>query len=165
MKKLVIFYSFEGNTKVIAENIALAVGADILELKPEKEQKPNGFLKYLWGGKQVLMRACPGLQPLDKDPRKYDLLFIGTPVWAGTYAPALRTFFSGQRFTTKKIALFCCHGGGKGTIFDKLKNALPDNQIVGEIDFQDPLKNNRAASVQRAKTWAQQLTKTIGQPG
>ena len=47
MKKLVIFYSFEGNTKYIAENIAEAVDADILELKPVKDIKSNGFMKYL----------------------------------------------------------------------------------------------------------------------
>ena len=45
MKKLIIFYSFEGNTKLIAENIAKAIDADILELKPEKEVKTKSFMR------------------------------------------------------------------------------------------------------------------------
>ena len=42
MKILVIFYSFEGNTKLIAENIAETINADILELKPRKETLMGG---------------------------------------------------------------------------------------------------------------------------
>ncbi|MBI6872212.1 flavodoxin family protein [Clostridium aciditolerans] len=34
MKKLVVFYSFEGNTRYIAQSIAKAINADLLELKP-----------------------------------------------------------------------------------------------------------------------------------
>ncbi len=53
MKKLVIFYSFEGNTKLIAENIAQAIGADLLELKPKKKMKSKGFMKFVWGGQHL----------------------------------------------------------------------------------------------------------------
>lgn len=45
MKKLVVFYSFEGNTKFLAEAIANEIKADILELKPKKEIKTKGFFK------------------------------------------------------------------------------------------------------------------------
>ncbi|MCK5289167.1 MAG: flavodoxin, partial [Candidatus Omnitrophica bacterium] len=86
MKKIVIFYSFEGNTKLIAESIAKTIGADLLELKPKSEMQSKGFMKYVWGGKAVMMKAKPELLPMDKDIKGYDILFIGTPVWAGTYA-------------------------------------------------------------------------------
>ena len=36
MKNLVVYYSLEGNTKLIAEFIAKEIGADIIELKPKK---------------------------------------------------------------------------------------------------------------------------------
>ena len=50
MKNLVIYYSLEGNTKLIAENIAKKIDADILELKTKKEYHKTGFKKYFWGG-------------------------------------------------------------------------------------------------------------------
>lgn len=161
MKKIVIFYSFEGDTKMIAENIAQAIGADILELKPKQDLKSKGFMKYVWGGKAAMTHEQPELLPLDKDINSYDILFIGTPVWAWTYAPALNTFFSAHLLLDKKIALFCCHGGGKGKIFDHMKDALKDNQILGEVDFQDPLKNNTDENIKKAKKWAEKIIETL----
>ena len=157
MKKLVVFYSLEGNTKLIAGSIAEEVNADIVELKPKKDISSKGFMKYVWGGKAVTMKTKPELLPLDKNPRDYDLLFIGTPVWAWSYAPALKTFFSEYELSRKKIALFCCHGGGKGKIFDKMKDALNITDILGVIDFKDPLKNNSDVNVQKAKDWAKKI--------
>jgi flavodoxin len=161
MKKIVIFYSLEGNTRLIAENIAKTLEADLLELKPKKEIASKGFTKYFWGGKAAMMKTKPELLPLDKDPQHYDVLFIGTPVWAFTYAPPLNTFFTANSFSGKKIALFCCHSGGKGKIFEKMKAALQDNQILGEIDFRDPLKNNPDANIQKAKKWSEDIIKTL----
>jgi len=161
MKKLVVYYSFEGNTKLIAENIARAIEADILELKPKTEIKSKGFMKYLWGGRQIMQKIKPGLFPLDKDPKEYDILFIGTPVWAWTYTPPLNTFFSSQSLSNKKIALFCCHGGSKGKIFDKMKEALKNNQILGEVDFQDPLKRDTDMNIKKAKEWANKIIESL----
>ncbi len=159
MKKLVIFYSFSGNTRLIAETIATATDADLLELKPKKEIPSHGFMKYVAGGKAALTKASPELMPLDKNSNDYDVLFIGTPVWAWTYAPALRSFFAAHPIAGKKIALFCCHGGGKGGIFTTMKDAVPGNQILGEIDFRDPLKNNTAYHIETAKKWAEDMMK------
>ncbi|MCL0073763.1 flavodoxin, partial [Dehalococcoidia bacterium] len=109
--------------------------------------------------RKVLMKTKPELLPLEKHPEEYDVLFIGTPVWAWSYAPALNTFFSICLLSNKRIALFCCHGGGKGGIFDKMKAALRGNQILGEIDFREPLKGNTETNIQRAKKWAEDIMK------
>lgn len=154
MKTLVIFYSFEGNTRLIAHSIAAAVGADVLELRTKTELAPKGFMKYFVGGRAAFKKEKPELCPLDKDPGQYDVIFIGTPVWAFTFTPPLNTFFTENRLSNKKVALFCCHGGGKGKVFEKMKEALAGNEIVGELDFKEPLRSSKDASVQKAKEWA-----------
>ena len=161
MRIIVVFYSFEGNTKLIAENIAKTINADILELKPKEEIKSKGFIKYFWGAKAAIMKSSPELFPIEKNLQDYDILFIGTPVWMGTYAPPLKTFFSTLSVSNKKIALFCCHGGGKGKIFEKMRKALEGNQILSEIDFRDPLKKDTDTNIQRAKEWAENIIKTL----
>ncbi len=161
MKKLIIFYSFEGNTKLIAENIANEIDAEILEIKPKEEIKTKGFMKFLWGGRDVFMKKEPGLIPIKKNIQDFDVIFIGTPVWAWTYAPPMKTFFSQTQIENKKIALFCCHGGGPGKIFDKMKLAVEGNEILGEIAFLDPTKKNTEEKIIEVRNWAKEMIDKI----
>jgi flavodoxin len=56
------------------------------------------------------MKEKPVLYSFDKNPNDYDLIFIGTPVWAFSYAPAFNSFFDKIKIINKKIALFSCSG-------------------------------------------------------
>lgn len=150
---LVIYYSFEGNTRHIAQQIAQATAADLLELRTRQEPQSKGFAKYMWGGAQVVMRRRPRLEPLDADPTAYDLLFIGTPVWAFTYAPPLRSFFATVRLQRRRVALFCTHEGGPRNTLLHLRRALAGNEIVGEREFLTPLARS-AESAEEARRWA-----------
>lgn len=154
MKKLVIYYSFEGNTRFVAESIARETGAELLELKPKKEMKGHGFSKFIWGGRQVMLKIKPELEPLAKNPAEYDFIFIGTPVWASNFAPALRSFFSQVKFRDKKFVLFCTHESQPGKTFENMRKELAGNEIIGEHDFKNVIKEkdrNAAAVVQWIK--------------
>lgn len=154
MKTLVVYYSLGGNTRLMAENIAEAVKADLLELKLKKEFKGKGFMKYFWGGKQVLMGEKPELKAFDKDPTDYEMIFIGTPVWATSYAPALATFFDKVKLKNKKIALFCCYRTSVGKTFKKMEEKLKGNEILGEVGFLEPLKINKSDKIKKVINWA-----------
>jgi flavodoxin len=153
LKKLVVFYSFEGNTRFVAETIAGKVGADLLELRPQKEISTHGFMKYFWGGRQATMKKKPELLPIDKDPDDYDLIYLGTPVWAFTFAPPLRTFLTGHPPVRKQIALFCCYEGGLGKTFENFRMLLNDNEILSEKTFLHPLRQKDQTQAQ-AEQWA-----------
>ncbi len=73
--------------------IAETIGAEILELKVDREPPSKGFMKFFWGGRQVMTKEVPSLLPFSEHPEDYDILFIGTPVWAFSYTPALAAFF------------------------------------------------------------------------
>jgi flavodoxin len=161
MKVLVVYYSFEGNTRFIAETIAHEIGAEFLVLKPKKEIQTHGFMKYFWGGKQATMKETPELLPLKKNPSDYDFIFIGTPVWAFTFAPPLRSFFSTQKLKGKKVALFCCHGGNMGKTLEQMKEQVMGNTVVGEIDFREPLKNDKEGAMRTAQQWATEIIQTM----
>lgn len=152
-----IYYSLSGNTRFVAETIAKTVGADILELKPKLDLSKRGFMKYAWGGRQVIMKYKPELLDFDKDINDYDILFIGTPVWAFSFAPALRSFFAKIKIVNKKIAIFCCHGGIMGKTLENMKKYLSGNEILGEIDFKEPLKFNRDEARVKAENWVREL--------
>lgn len=151
MASLVVYYSLEGSTRLIAENVADALGADLLELKPVKEDiNPKNFLKFFRGGRQVVQKKTPELAPYDKDIGKYDTIVIGTPVWAFNYAPPIRSFLSQVTIKDKKLAFFCCHEGTPGKTLDNLEKDIPGNKIIGKKDYVNVFKD-REKSAQLAR--------------
>ena len=155
MSTLVLYFSLEGNTKFVAGRIAETLHADTIALNPSKKYPDKGFQKYLWGGKGVLFGEQPELtnDPINLDA--YDTIILGTPVWAGSYAPPLNTFLHQYKVEGKRIALFACHGGGGAQkCFQKLKELMPNNEWIGEIDFVDPLKHNPEEHSKKAVKWA-----------
>jgi len=109
-----------------------------------------------------MTKAHPDVHPFSTHPEEYDLLFIGTPVWAGTVAPALNTFFLKVPLKDKKIALFCCSGGMEGKTFRRMREALCNNVILSEIGFRDPLKHGRDTAFQEAQQWARRILEVQG---
>lgn len=156
-KILVIYYSLEGNTEMIANSVAEATGGSILELVPTKDIKPKGFTKYLKGGKQVFTKDIPELMPSNMKPEEFDILFIGTPVWAWTFSPAIRAFLLSTGLKGKKIALFSCNGGNNGKTFDNMKEMLAGNEFLGEIEFLEPLKKDKEKNAVLAAKWAGEM--------
>jgi flavodoxin len=153
MKTAVIYYSYEGNCALAAEIIKAELNADIFRIETVDSKKRKGFFLIAWGGGQVLMGKKPPLKPLSVGISAYDLVVIGTPVWAGSPAPAVVSFLSANNIAGKKIALFCCHGGGMGSALGKLKTLLNGNTIIGEIDFKRPARMDRAEVKRKISEW------------
>jgi flavodoxin len=148
MKAVVVFYSFEGNCTFVAEQLKSQLNADLIQIQMKDDKRRRGFAKYLWGGGMVFMKRKPPLKPYTFDPAAYDLIIFGAPVWAASPAPPLKTLLSETAMSGKKIALFVCHGGGKGNALGKMKAMLSGNEIVAEADFKEPLKNSGEAQRQ-----------------
>ena len=160
MRNLIVYYSLEGNTKLIAEMISKEIECDVIELQPKKEYAKGRISKYFGGGRSVLIKEKPDLVNSYKDIKEYDNIFIGTPVWCGTYAPPLNTFLDkcAKDLRNKSIALFACHGGGGADkCFTNFTKALNNSNIVGSIDFKDPLKNDKTEIRVGVKKWISDL--------
>lgn len=158
MKAVVVYYSLEGNTELIANMIAKKTGADTFKLKPQKEIPKEGFKKFFWGGKSVIFKEKPKLlnENLELDP--YDVVILGTPIWAGSFAPPIQTFLSENIIKNKSIYIFACHGGGGAAkCFSKLKRVLKDNTIKGVAEYLDPKKNDLTLVSKRVDEFCQKF--------
>ncbi|MDR2702178.1 MAG: flavodoxin [Spirochaetaceae bacterium] len=142
MKTAVVYYSLDGNCAFVAEEVKSLFNAELIRLQTKDEKKRRGFAKYFWGGGMVFAHKKPPLKPYAFDPAAYELIVIGAPVWAGSPAPPIQTFLSESGMSGKKIALFVCHGGGKGNALGTLKNLLAGNEIIAEADFVNARKNS-----------------------
>jgi flavodoxin len=153
MKAAIIYYSYDGNSAFIAEQLKSRLNADIVAIQTKDEKKRSGFAKFAWGGSQVFMHKKPALKAYTFDPAQYDLIVIGAPVWAASPAPPIISFLSQTRISRKKIALYICHGGGKGNALEKFKALLPGNTFSGEIDFINPASGNAEELKQKIDSW------------
>jgi len=152
MKTAVVFYSYDGNSAFVAQEIKTRLNADLVQLCLTDEKKRGKIASMFWGGAMVFSRKNPPLKPYNFDPAAYDLIILGTPVWAGSPAPPLKTFLSQTAITGKKLALFVCHGGGPGKSLEKFKALVPGNEIIFMSDFREPLKNKEEVQ-QKIAEW------------
>jgi flavodoxin len=157
MKTAVIYYSYNGSSAQAAEILKAELNADIFRIETLDGKKRKGLSLMFWGGGQVVMGKKPPLKPLSVDINAYDLVILGTPVWASSPVPALVSFLSANSITGKKIALFCCHAGGMGGALDKLKALLGGNTVIGEIDFRNVAKMDKAELKQKISEWVKSL--------
>lgn len=162
MKTVVVYYSLEGGTKRYAEIMAKELGADLISLIPEKEVPKSSFRKYLWGGKSVIFKERPKLMNGTLDVSKYDLILLGTPIWAGTFTAPMNTFIHDTKIHGKKVALFACHaGGGVGKCFSSIKEQLAGNIFIGEVDFLNPGDKGTDENDKKAAEFASNLQKLV----
>ena len=110
-KILVAYYSLSGNTKAVAEKIQKLTGGDIFEIEPVKPYPTEYNTVVQIAKKEKNEETMPELKG-SIDVSKYDVVFVGTPVWWYTMATPVRTFVAKNNFDGKIIAPFCTHGGG-----------------------------------------------------
>jgi len=111
-KSLVLFFSWSGNTRRIAQIIAEKTGADIREIQPETPY-PQDYNAVLSQAKQEIQRKnYPALRPIEMDWSAYDVIYLGTPNWWSSAAPPVTSFLHKVMPTEKTIIPFCTNGGG-----------------------------------------------------
>ena len=126
-KIAVVYYSQSkvGNTATVAKWIAKHTGGELVPIET-MEAYPDAYGDTLKAAKKDMdsggTRAIKSVHPLDG----YDVVFIGSPIWYGTYAPPVAEFFKTHSFAGKTVAPFCTHGGGgAGRYFVDVRKACP----------------------------------------
>ena len=134
MKTLVVFYSYTGKTKVIAENRAKEEKADILELK---EKKPRSkFNAYFSGSIAARKQRLSELQDFSADFSKYDKIIIAMPIWAGYPAPAINNIIYILPYG-KEIELIMTSGSGSSKGSCNKTKALIEAKGCKVINYTD----------------------------
>ena len=112
MKPLIVYYSYSGITRRLAEDIALITDGNLRELKP---QKPYSF-SYNTAVKEARAEIekgyCPPLLKGAEPIEDTDVIFVGSPNWLKTFAPPVLSFLRSVDLSGKTIIPFCTHGGG-----------------------------------------------------
>jgi flavodoxin len=107
-KVLVAYYSRTGTTKIAADELAQRLGADVEVISDAKNRQ--GLFGWLGAGRDASRKSKTVIGTLKYDPAAYDLVVLGTPVWAWNMTPAIRTYILANRERFKRVAFFCTMG-------------------------------------------------------
>ena len=130
-KVLVLYYSQTSNTKAIAEEIAARLGADMEEIVSTEPYDGDFQATIDRCMKDRQTGTLPRIQPLTADLSAYDVIFLGYPVWFGTYAPPIAALLNEIDLSGKKVVPFCSFGsGGLDSSIKDLKAKCPDAEIL-----------------------------------
>ena len=130
-KILVLYYSQNGGTKVVAEEIGNRLGADIAEIVPVCPYDGHFEETIERCRKEMEAGEIPEIEPVACDLKAYDVVFLGYPVWFGTYAPPVAGLLTAADFSGKKIVPFCTFGsGGLDSSVKDLKEKEPEAEIL-----------------------------------
>ena len=124
MKALVVYYSMTDKTRLVAQVIAEAMNAAVVEIE-ERRPIPKPFV-YLSGGFAALTNRGSKINPVDVDLKQYERIFIGSPIWNSRPAPAINSFIYQTNFEGRSVIPFFTMGG------DNAEKAVPN--ITAKIE-------------------------------
>ena len=156
MKSLVVYYSRTGNAKFAAETVAAELGSDIEEIIDLRSRE--GKIGWISAGRDASKEKCTQIAPTKRVPQDYDLLIIGTPVWAWRPVCAIRTFLGLNDLSGKKVALFFALDNDLKQAVEKTKALMPNSRFVGELALIKALKN-REETEKKIAVWCNTLKK------
>lgn len=110
-KVLVLYYSQTGATKTIAEELQSRLNCDIAALEavvPYDGDYDATIQRWMKERDSIL----PELKPLARDIADYDTIFLGFPIWGGSYALPMKTFLANNKLDGKVVVTFATFGSG-----------------------------------------------------
>lgn len=130
-RTLVLYYSQTGTTQAVATEIQQQLGADIEAFDVETPYDGDFGQTIARCQQEMASGELPAVKPLQSDLSQYDVIFLGYPVWFGTYAQPVASLIKEQAFEGKRVVTFCTFGsGGLQSSTLKLREALPKAEVV-----------------------------------
>lgn len=158
MKKLVVFYSYTGHTKMIAESIQRKLNCDILEIKPVKPYSTDYQTVVDEEQNNSSAGKTPDIQKVDKKLNDYDEIIIGTPVWWYTIAPVIRTFLTQNDLSNKTIKPFATNAGWLGHTFQEIQKLCPNSKVDKGMNIVfESYSDNLVTSPDEIEKWIDEL--------
>ncbi len=134
MKPLIVYYSYSGITRRLAEDIALITDGNLRELKPKKPYSFSYNTAVKEARTEIEKGYCPPLLQGAEPIEDTDVIFVGSPNWLKTFAPPVLSFLRSVDLSGKTIIPFCTHGGGGfGRMIEDYKRECKNSTIKDGI--------------------------------
>ena len=148
MKKLVVYYSYSGNTKQVVYMIKEKKNFDVLKIKPVNDYSDD-YQKVVDDEEAKMdMNEIIEIKDINVNLDEYDRILLGTGVWWYKITPAIRSFLNKYDLKDKVIVSFITNGGWLGEALDDVKRYVKESNIKDAIT----MKNSN-----KVKSWIEGL--------
>lgn len=155
---LVAYFSATGTTAGVAKRLATAVNADLFEIKPQQVYTEADLD---WRDKQSRSSiemadasSRPAIADKVEDMSKYDVVFVGFPIWWYREPSIIDTFMESYDFSGKTVVPFATSGSsGMGKSGEIMQSLAPQAKVLSGKRF------SADASEAELKTWADEWLK------
>ena len=143
MKTLVVYYSFTGNSKKIAEYVKDKLNADIIELEPKIPFSDDyDTVVDEWQNNDI--KRDVEIKPVNTNLEEYDKVVLITCVWWYGISPVMKKFLKDYDLSGKDIIVAASNAGWIGHSFEDYETLLPNSNIKGTLNLLfGSGKNNR----------------------
>ena len=154
--KLLVYFSYTGHTKYIAEIIKQNINCDVIRLEPVIPYS-NDYNKVVNDEQnQESSDIIPEIKGINIDLDLYDTIIIGTPVWWYRSAPVIRAFLKKYDLSNKIIIPYATNAGWLGKTFNEIKSLCSNSKVVNEFNIvftSDYNKKELVTPIETIKNW------------
>jgi flavodoxin len=132
---LIAYYSWTGTTAKVAQALASRLGAGleaIAEVRPRLGS--GGHVRSVF---EAVFKMAPAIAPSSKKAADYDVVILGSPVWAQDIASPMRSYIRRERNGIRQLALFCTQMGAGGQAVVRQMAALAKRPSIGDLVLLD----------------------------
>lgn len=158
---IILYYSRNGITGLLANSIMEEVGGDLFNVKLVDKMKEDSAKIYAWQDELIMVTTTEVKDEEKIELDDYDLVFIGSPIWAADITPQIDALINNVDFSGKKIAFFYVHEGLKGSVENKIKEKLATSEVLDmkEFIFSDSLDKKLLAL--KAREWSRKIVEQL----
>lgn len=144
---LIAYFSYQGHTRRVAEQIRQATGGTVFEIRPVNAYSDDYDTCEALAKKETREGYQPPLAEICQDLAAYSTVMLGTPNWFNTMAPPVASFLASADFSSKTIVPFCTHGGGLGHVVRDIQKLARGATVLDSLDVYEGRVNDAGQNI------------------
>ena len=134
-RRIVIYHSYSGHTKMIANIIKKKLDCDVLELEPKYEFSSDydEVVKEYQNNEKD--KSTVEIKDININLDNYDEIIIGSPVWWYSITPVVREFLKENNLEGKTVIPFATNAGWLGRTFKEIEELCKNSSVINEMNI------------------------------
>lgn len=134
-RRIIIYHSYSGHTKMIANIIKKKLDCDVLELEPKYEFSSDydEVVKEYQNNQKD--KSTVVIKDININLDNYDEIIIGSPVWWYSITPVVREFLKENNLEGKTVIPFATNAGWLGGTFKEIEELCKNSSVTNEMNI------------------------------